>query len=484
MLAVSATPPADLITIKGPEFSLRLTNSAGITTNVPADHYTVEVSYAYWRQMQETAVNAGLAGRCAFAPRLGAAQLTCNQSGASFQLFDASNQLMDAGDFPMRMVEMPEDDYRLIAWHHKNKNEQTLAVKAGITNDVEIQFLYGSASLATEPSGATVLSIDGQELGVTPRLITELTAGRWQFQLRLAGYSPATVVLNVAAGQTNEFSTNLVSLDYVRSMRAARQYLATADYDRASAAAAEALQVKPNDPEGIAVQQEAIGKGHLRQAEAFGKNGDYIGADRELEATLQSLPDNGEAKQLLADFKARESQQREQQREERLVRGKKLFGSVVASVTDADLFESHELKTSMPVERVKALILDALKIRPEFRLTKCETIAPETFEVEAVQELNTVLATSAGRRECIIVGAQTQDDKTDILFKVLEYKSEAVEKFSIGALIGAPVAVTYVPIHASRIPKMTDKLKAQLEEGQKMVTGRIRQAIGGGTEKK
>ena len=46
----------------------------------------------------------------------------------------------------------------------------------------------------------------------------------------------------------------------------------------------------------------------------------------------------------------------------------------------------------------------------------------------------TVLATSAGRREFLIVGAQTKDDETQILFEVVEYKVEAVEKFSIGNL--------------------------------------------------
>jgi hypothetical protein len=76
------------------------------------------------------------------------------------------------------------------------------------------------------------------------------------------------------------------------------------------------------------------------------------------------------------------------------------------------------------------------------------------------------------------VGGQTRDDETVILFKVLEYKSEAVEKFSLGALIGTPVNVNYVPIHASGSTKLSDKLQAQLNAGVSNVTERIRQAIG------
>jgi hypothetical protein len=66
----------------------------------------------------------------------------------------------------------------------------------------------------------------------------------------------------------------------------------------------------------------------------------------------------------------------------------------------------------------------------------------------------------------VIVGAQTRYDETQILFKVPEYKSEAVNKFTISTLISAPVKVEYVPIHPSRIPNLTDKLKAQVEKGR------------------
>jgi hypothetical protein len=132
----------------------------------------------------------------------------------------------------------------------------------------------------------------------------------------------------------------------------------------------------------------------IRQAETLGKRGDYIAADKELEAALESLPENGEAKQLLADWKVREPQQFEHLRQERLARGKKLFDSVLARFGDADLFESHELKTGKPVKAVESAILEALKIHPAFRVAKPKSNDPETFEIEAVQELTTALGAS------------------------------------------------------------------------------------------
>ncbi len=112
-------------------------------------------------------------------------------------------------------------------------------------------------------------------------------------------------------------------------------------------------------------------------------------------------------------------------------------------------------------------------------MTEFKSNVPESFLIEAVQELTTVLATSAGRRQCLIVGAQTRDDETQILFKVLEYKTEAAMKFGIGALLGAPVTVNYVPIHQSRIGKLTEKLQAQVSQGVEIVTDRMQTAIVG-----
>ncbi len=96
-LRVTANPPAGLIDIRGAEFSLRLTNSPGLTMNVPTDAYTVEAHYEHWQQTEQTSVGSMIPGTCAFAPRLGAAQLTCNQSGASFQVLNAREQLVEAG---------------------------------------------------------------------------------------------------------------------------------------------------------------------------------------------------------------------------------------------------------------------------------------------------------------------------------------------------------------------------------------------------
>lgn len=478
-LSVMAKPPAAMITIRGPEFETTLTNSPGTTLSVPTDRYVMEANYSHWRESGEVTVLMNATASWNFAPRLGTLRLTCNRPGTSFQLLKPDDGLVAGGDLPSTIQDLPQGSYKLVGWHHGNRMDQTITATAGVTNSVQVEFQYGTALLETEPSGATVVTENGREWGTTPSTFPELTPGRWRFLLKREGYEVALVSLDITGQETNTFHTNLVSVNYSKSINAAKQYLAEADYDQALAAATEALHAKPNDPNAVAAQKEALGRRSLRRAEGLGKRGDYIAALKELELALQSLPESEEAKQLVAEFKKREPEQIERLKQERLERPKKVFDSILAHVEDADLFDSHELKTSKPVKEVEVRIVDALRnVRPVFQVTRDVSPQPETFEIEANQELSTILATSAGRRKCVIVGGETRDDETQIFFKVLEFKAEAVNKLSIGALIGTPVEVRYVPIHPPRLPQMSDKLKAQLQEGVSNVTARIQSAVG------
>ena len=478
ILAVTADPPAPLLSIHGPEWSVTLTNSSGLTTSVPTDQYTIESRYAHWERADDVSVFAGSTASWRIAPRMGAVQLSCNHSNATFQLLTLNDRQMETGEFPSLITELPEGSYKLVSRHHGHERDQTLAVKAGVTNDYPVEFLYGAAVLETEPPDASVQDGNRRVWGITPLNLPELLPGTLHLTLHRAGYEPVSVSLEITANRTATFRTNLISTSYTGRMKSAREFMAAADYDRALEAIGDALIAKPADAVAITLQREATGLGKLQHAKKLGAAGDYIGGGKELTLALQSLPDNAEAKQLIADYKPHEPEQIERERVERLSSGTNTFNAFLLGQSDADLFDSHILKTTKPVKEVEAAILGALRIQPVFQVTKDNSPAPETFEIEAVQELSTYLATSAGRRLCFIVGAQTRDDETQILYKVLEYKTEAQIKFSLGKLIGAPGAVNYVPISPSRIPNMTDKLKAQLQAGVSNLTVRIQGAIG------
>ena len=479
-LSVSADPPADLLVIRGPEWSVTLTNSSGLTQIVPTDVYNIEAEYPHWTKTYSANVFANQTANYAIAPHFGGLKLGCNQSDATFQLQTADGQQVSDGILPATVTGLPAGDYKLASLHHGHQRNDTLAVKADTTTDAQIDFQYGKVTFETTPSGATVVSDKGN-WGETPLTLVEMQPGNYTFALQRNGYQSLQVSLNVEADQTVYVSTNLTSETYLHALNAARQYMAAVDYDHALAAAGDALAARPGDTEATTLLNEATGLGELQRAQAMGKRGDYVGGDKELTLALQSLPDNEEIKGLRADFKTHEPEQLERERIERLNRPQQVFKDALKDDPSSDLFDEHELKTSKPFDTVGAAIALALKSgQPSFQIIGIKTPKPETYQIEAYYEIEGFLGagTTSGRRQCIIVCGQAKDDETQIFYEVMEYKAKTNIPFSIGALLHTATLdhATYIPIHPSRI-QMTDTLQAQLTNGVQMVTERIQQAI-------
>ena len=482
ILSVTADPPADWLVIRGPEWSVTLTNFIRLSQSVPTDEYEIQAGYPHWRKRDAVSVLANQTTPCTIAPHFGGLQLGCNQSDARYQLQTADGQLIANGTLPTTVGGLPAGNYKLTATHHGHEHAETLAVKADTMADAQIDFQYGKAIFETLPAGVSVVTDNGRSWGETPLTLSELLPGNWTFTLERNGYQSVQVALNVKANQTNLVRTNLVSETYIHALTVARKYMAAVDYDHAVTAAGDALAARPNDAEAATLLREATGLGELQRAQALGKQGDYVGGDKHLILALQSLPDNAEIKALLADFKQHEPAQIERERVERLNRPRQVFEDALTNYPDADLFDEHELKTSKPYNGVATAIAQALKSgRPSFQITAAATPKPETYQFEADYEITGYLGagTTSGRRRCLVVCGQAKDDETQIYFKVMEYKAKTTIKFSIANLLNTATIenANYIPIHPSRIT-MTDALQAQLTNGVQMVTERIEGAIG------
>ena len=230
------------------------------------------------------------------------------------------------------------------------------------------------------------------------------------------------------------------------------------------------------DAEALALQHNASGLGSLQRAKKLGLQGDYIGGQKELAATLTVFPDHAEAKALAGEYKRREPEQREKLRLERLNRPKNIFDALSAKKTDAKLFESHALTTTKPVQEVVSAIVTALQQVPSpFIITAKNSPEPENYIISAKQT-DTGILSSGGYRICLIVCGQARDDETQIYFKLLDYKAK--HDVSMPGLLAFRDDVSYVPIHPSRIPDMTAKLQAQVQAGVSNLTVRIQGAIG------
>jgi tetratricopeptide (TPR) repeat protein len=476
---IKCDPPALRLSVKGPEFSTLLTNATDFNETVPTDTYRVHVRYTRWNEEADVLVAANATTAREFAPKFGALDITCNKSGATFELLRKANErAIQSGTLPVVISELPAGNYGLKISYRGQAKTETVTVKFGLTNQIKTEFAFGTAILETRPAEAAVSDREGRYLGQTPLTLSELQPGSWTFQLKLPGYEPATTTLEIAANETQSFRTNLISFGYKSAMRAARDHMQTGDYDRALNAVGDALLAKPNDAEAMELQREASGLAAIKKAKALASSGNYIEAGTLLAEALKAVPDNAEVMGLQTEYKKHEAEQLDRARQEGLTRTKTLFDSIMAKSPDAALFETQEVKTAKPAKDLQLAINHALQNgQPPLKVVRSTTPRPETFFIEAVQEFSTALATSAGRRHCFIVGGQTKDDETQILYKVLEYKTEAVNKFSLGNLIGAPAAVNYVPLHASRV-QMTEALKTRVQEGTKLISDRIQRAVG------
>ena len=189
------------------------------------------------------------------------------------------------------------------------------------------------------------------------------------------------------------------------------------------------------------------------------------------------MPDNDEAKNLLADYKQRASVQAEQAKAEQLNQLQTEFDAWMSQNPDSSLFDTRELKTTKSSQAVAAAIRETLvNDVPQFKLTRDDSPKPGLFAFDAEQEIMTYLNTSGGRRRCVIVVGQTKDDEIKVLFKIIEYKTEAVNKFSIGNMIGTPVAVNYVALDASK-GNLNNDQKTQIAGGIHFITDHIQKAI-------
>ena len=476
MLSVTADPPADLLVIRGPEWSVTLTNSSGLNQSVPTDVYEIEAAYPRWQKRIEGTVYANQTTPCNIAPHFGGLQLDCNQTDASFQLQATDGQLISNGKLPVTVAGLPPGAYQMTAMHHGHERIETLLVKADKTTSTQIDFQYGTVVFKTSPAGVSVVTDKGYNCGETPLTLVELLPGNWKYTLQRSGYQSVPVSLNVEADHTSYVRTNLVSETYFHALNTARQYMADADYDRALQAANDALVAKPDDASAMTLQHEASGLGHLQRAKVLAAKQEYIAGGKELNLALQSLPDNGEIKELMVSYKQQVPAQIERERVERLARPKKVFDDFSAKTPDADLFEFNELKTSKPVNEVASAIMNALQqVQPTYTVNGNNSPQSETYTIYANQTDAGILSPS-GRRKCLIVCGQARDDETQIYFKVLDYKAK--HNVTMPGLLAFKDDVDFVPIHPSRIPDMTDKLRAQVQAGVSNLTVRIQGAIG------
>ena len=436
-LNVQANPPASTITITGPEFSTTLYDSTGTNITAPTDSYTVSARYPHWSQSQNVTVYNNQSVPCNFAPQLGAVHLTSNKDGATY-LLQSTDQTF-TGNLPATLTDLPVEHYKLKVFYHRRQMEKPVAIEAGVTNEMPVQFVLGAVRIESNPTGASVTATNGSYLGQTPLVLLDVLPQTAQLNLFLSGYEAVPITVEVAADQTNSYRTNLVNIRYMSAMQDARAALAAGNYAQVSQITTEVLNSMPDDTGAQTLQTEA--NQHLA------------------EAHQQAEAENDAERERLAELK----------------RPREVFDAMCQQNPDARLFTAHELKTDKSAKDVAAAIAKSLSSEPSpFELLHNDAPKPDVYEVVARQRFSLGIL-GGTERVCLLVVGHAKPDETLIFYKVLQYQIKTT--VDAGSLFNGQDKKQTIPVSPEKI-QMTDILQNQLREGVEIVSERIHKAIG------
>jgi tetratricopeptide (TPR) repeat protein len=370
-----------------------------------------------------------------------------------------------------------------------SEEERTTTVYAESSANVTIAPRFGSATLESEPTGATAFDENGRKLGNTPITLQQLNAGLWKFSLERDNYESVVTRLVIVANQTNRFQTNLVNRYYAAAMRDARSYFKAGRYEEAAMSADEALKHKAADTAATDLRREALGFSHLALAKRNAERENFSEAIAELNKATKFIPDYAEAKQLLADYTQREAnraaaeqkhaaelaeQARRQQEadlaerraQEKIRELHNSFNVLVSGFEGANQFQEHELVVAGEVNTIGAAIRQVLSEGdPKFRIVRAEQPRSDLYALQARQLM------VFSYRDCFVVCSQVRDGEVRILFKVLEYDHLPVLNL-LGGILTAAIT------QPQKTEAMQEQFQKQIREGAPMVEARIRQAIG------
>jgi eukaryotic-like serine/threonine-protein kinase len=187
-LEIQSDPP-------GAQFSIRSADGRisreGATPqsiiDLPTGKYSLIAHRGDWEMRDDVEVTRGEITHKTFAFVSATTNVTSEPSGA--EIF-VDGKLR--GRAPLRL-ELPARSHELTAHLDGWPNEQQkIEIEPKHENAAQFVFANGSVKITSAPGGATVTA-NGKELGQTPLVIEEVKPGDVTYDLRLAGYKPASV---------------------------------------------------------------------------------------------------------------------------------------------------------------------------------------------------------------------------------------------------------------------------------------------------
>ena len=492
-LDISTTPPAQSVTVRGPELRTDLTSVSAEKLAAPADEYSVTAIYPYFTVEQRVTVADNQTAICVVAPAVGDLHANFGYAGARYELrrladSQPQNQVLESGELPATITALKVGAYQLRARYRGLVVDHSVTIAATPTNQLAVEFPLGNISIETKPTGAVLRDVQGNELGKTPFNLTGVPAGAWRGEVVLTNYVPVPLAVTVLAKQTVTLQTNLMRRSLATALTLMEQNRREANEDLGPLTDAFQAALK-DDPENVGVVK-VLKKLHASQAlvDAYhlGKSGDLAGALRGADGALALMPEDQDMQQQVADFKKSIQEQQAKVAADsqievanklreaaalRVSRPRDYFAKLMGETPHSTDFVDQTLTVRGQMAEVRTKVIEALgkSIALKFAIEENAQPFEEGFLIRGKMNL------LDGFRRCYLVGGQTANGEVTIRFKVLEYTWPP--ELALAALISRPSEDRAISINQSNMGASLNE--ARRAEGIRLVTDRIRSAFGG-----
>lgn len=477
IMVVHCQPPATAVTVIGPEWTTNLANVSLETLTVPTDEYTLKSYYPYDNETKTYVVDENHPDGCTFAPAQGVLHASFNRVGGQYELrWDGHPSFLEHGDLPMELTGLPVGQYQLRATYHGLTREQSVVIANRQTNQLDIEFSLGNVSFSTTPSGATVSDEHGHMLGVTPLALTDLSSGVWRGEVALPDYQPVPVAVEVLEKQTVNFQTNLLRRSFATALALANQWQPGGNCVPLIEALSAALKDDPDNAQAAAMLKKCQAFQSIASGTGKMRSGDYAGGLLDAEDALATLPDNADARRLVADCKAglqaqqakAEADRQQAAETARLNRPSDYFNELMRKTRDSADFAEQVVTLQGNVADLRQKISDGFSksLMLRFAIETNATPFEGGFMIRCKESM------PIGFRRVYLVGSQSGEGQVTVRFKVFEYTWPA--DVMLSALISKPSEDKAISLSQSTISPNVQRDRR--DQGIQIVTDRIKDA--------
>lgn len=209
-LKITSDPSGAEVWIQAGESAIRKVGTTPLSlADLPAGKHRLELRYADWAPISRSVeVSGGSTQDLEFSWERALVSFTSDPPGAEVYLGD--KPLGRGGQKTPFRLELPEGDYRFSARHSQLDPVSEAAYIDADTgsNTVHFPFAYGSVTLASEPSGAAVVS-GGMPMGRTPLTLPVVPPGNYTFELSKEQHRGTSVSGSLEAGGSLDFTATL-----------------------------------------------------------------------------------------------------------------------------------------------------------------------------------------------------------------------------------------------------------------------------------